>query len=171
MGSLLRPQPLLDKRHAIYEKKDSSEGLSKIEDDSIKQVVDLQRKCGFHAPSDGEYRRHMFWGTFFPTLDGMTEIYNPDVAIFREYAPDMAAFLEKGHEPAESVICTGKIKHTGKSSYIGQFEYVKTLVPKEDWGNIKLTLAAPNWYVGFRQLKELILMLQVPLPIQGGQSL
>ena len=66
--------------------------------------------------------------------------------LFREYAPDMAAFLEKGHQPAESVICTGKIRHTGKSSYMEQFEYMKTLVPREEWPNIKLTLAAPNWY-------------------------
>lgn len=75
----------------------------------------------------------------------MTEIFDPDIELFRQYAPDMAAFMEKGHQPGESVICTGKISHTGKSSYIDQFEFMKTQVPKEDWGNIKLTLAAPNW--------------------------
>ena len=88
----------------------------------------------------------MFWGTFFPSLNGMEEIFNPDIELFRLYVPDIAAFMEKGHKPGESVICTGKISHTGKSSYIEQFEYMKTLVPKEDVKNIKLTLAAPNWY-------------------------
>ncbi|KAF2153885.1 UROD/MetE-like protein [Myriangium duriaei CBS 260.36] len=146
LGSLLRPQKLLDKRHAIYEKNESKDDLPQLEDESIQHVVKIQRECGFHAPSDGEYRRHMFWGTFFPSLEGMKEIFNPDIDLFRPYAPDMAAFLEKGHQPAESVLCTGKIKHTGKSSYIDQFEYMKTLLPKEEWGNIKLTLAAPNWY-------------------------
>ncbi|TKX20574.1 putative cobalamin-independent synthase [Elsinoe australis] len=146
LGSLLRPQPLLDERHAIYEKKSEGKDLPKIEDESINKAIKVQHDCGFHAPSDGEYRRHMFWGTFFPSLDGMTEIYNPSIDLFREYAPDMAAFMEKGHQPAESVICTGKIKHTGKSSYIDQFEYMKSQVPKEQHGNIKLTLAAPNWY-------------------------
>ncbi|PNS16647.1 hypothetical protein CAC42_4611 [Sphaceloma murrayae] len=146
LGSLLRPQELLDVRHAIYEKKSDGKELPKIEDEAINKALKVQSECGFHAPSDGEYRRHMFWGTFFPSLDGMTEIQNPSIDLFRTYAPDMAAFMEKGHQPAESVICTGKIKHTGKSSYIDQFEYLKSQVPKENWGNIKLTLAAPNWY-------------------------
>ena len=88
----------------------------------------------------------MFWGTFFPSLDGFREIKNPDPRIFRDYAPDIAAFLEEDHVPGETVICEGKIRHTGKSSYIEQFEFVKSVVPKEQWGDIKLTLAAPNWY-------------------------
>lgn len=58
----------------------------------------------------------------------------------------MAAFLETNHIPGETVICTGKIRHTGKSTYVDQVEYLKTLVPEERWGDIKLTLAAPNWY-------------------------
>lgn len=88
----------------------------------------------------------MFWGTFFPSLNGMKEMYGPDPKIFREYVPDIAAFLEEEKEPGESVICEGKISHTGKSSYIAQLEYLKTITPKERHGDIKLTLAAPNWY-------------------------
>jgi methionine synthase II (cobalamin-independent) len=88
----------------------------------------------------------MFWGTFFPALDGMEEIFNPPLEVFRQYVPDIAAFLESGHKPGESVICTGKIRHSGQSTYVDQFEFLKTLIPKERWGEIKLTLAAPNWY-------------------------
>ena len=88
----------------------------------------------------------MFWGIFFPSLDGMREIYNPPLEIFRLYVPDIAAFTEANEKPGETVICEGKIKHTGESTYIAQYEYLKTLVPKEQWGDIKLTLAAPEWY-------------------------
>lgn len=94
--------------------------------------------------SDG--RRAVFWGTFFEELDGMTEIRNPSMDIFRPYVPDIAGFIEKGHKPGQSCLCTGKIKHTGKSTLIGQFEYLKTLVPEERWGDIKLTMIAPPWY-------------------------
>ncbi|KAK5689457.1 hypothetical protein LTR17_026253 [Elasticomyces elasticus] len=146
LGSLLRPSKLLDKRRAIQQKKESGDDLSKIEDSSIDDIVKIQLDCGFHAISDGEYRRHMFWGTFFPTLNGMKEIQGPDLDIFRLYVPDIAAFMEEGHVPGETVICDGKISHTGKSSYIGQFEYLKSIVPKEKHGDIKMTLAAPNWY-------------------------
>ncbi|KAK5695272.1 hypothetical protein LTR97_008778 [Elasticomyces elasticus] len=76
----------------------------------------------------------------------MKEIQGPDLDIFRLYVPDIAAFMEEGHVPGETVICNGKISHTGKSSYIGQFEYLKSILPKEKHGDIKMTVAAPNWY-------------------------
>jgi hypothetical protein len=66
--------------------------------------------------------------------------------IFRPYVPDIAGFLEKGHKPGQSCICTGKIRHTGKSTLINQFEYLKTLIPQERWGDIKLTMISPPWY-------------------------
>jgi methionine synthase II (cobalamin-independent) len=78
-------------------------------------------------------------------LDGFVEIKNPSEDLFRMYLPDVAAFMETGHKPGESVLCTGKIKHVG-STYVDQWEYLKTLVPKERWHECKLTLAAPNWY-------------------------
>ena len=87
----------------------------------------------------------VFWGTFFPGLEGFAEIKNPEFEIFRPYVPDIAAFLETGAKPAESVICTGKIKHVG-STYVDQWEYLKNIVPKERVHECKLTLAAPNWY-------------------------
>ena len=146
LGSLLRPSKLLNKRHGIHQKKDTEEGLRALEDECIEEVVKIQLDNGFKAITDGEYRRHMFWGTFFPTLNGMEEIYGPEASIFREYVPDIAAFLEEEKVPGESVICVGKISHTGKSSYIGQYEYLKSITPKELHGSIKMTLAAPNWY-------------------------
>ncbi|KAJ4370209.1 hypothetical protein N0V86_008946 [Didymella sp. IMI 355093] len=143
LGSLKRPQNLLDAR---YKEHKSSAELAPLEDKAIQDIVKTQLDLGFCGISDGEYRRHMFWGTFWPSLEGMEEVQNPPLDTFRTYVPDIAAFLESGHQPGESVYCTGKIKHTGESTYVSQVEYLKTLLPKERWGDIKLTLAAPNWY-------------------------
>jgi len=87
----------------------------------------------------------VFWGTFFPGLDGFEEVTDFDADIFRPYAPDIAAFLEAGHKPGETVLCTGKIKHVG-STYVDQFKYLASRVPKDEVKNLKITLAAPNWY-------------------------
>lgn len=75
----------------------------------------------------------------------MKEITNPDPDLFRMYMPDIAAFTESGYKPGESVICVGKIKHVG-STYTDQFDYLKSLVKPEHVKNLKLTIAAPNWY-------------------------
>jgi methionine synthase II (cobalamin-independent) len=88
----------------------------------------------------------MFWGSFFNNLEGFEEITNPPLEMFRLYAPDTAAFIEAGERPGKSVVCTGKIKHPGTSSYISEIQFVQNLLPKEKWGDMKLTLAAPTWY-------------------------
>jgi methionine synthase II (cobalamin-independent) len=59
--------------------------------------------------------------------------------------PDVAAFIEEKVEPGETVVCTGKIKHVG-STYVDDFKYLASLVKPEEVKNLKLTLAAPNWY-------------------------
>jgi len=145
LGSLLRPKPLLDERHLLDAKKGDQKKLAAVEDTSIQSIVKDQLDLGFHAVTDGEYRRHMFWGTFFPGLDGFEEITDFGIDIFRMYVPDIAAFTESGHKPGETVVCTGKIKHVG-STYVDQWNYLKNLLPKERQQEAKLTLAAPNWY-------------------------
>lgn len=47
--------------------------------------------------------------------------------------------------PNAVTVATKKLSHTGKSSYLPEFEFLKTLVPKDQWKDIKLTLASPSW--------------------------
>ncbi|CZS96089.1 probable methionine synthase II (cobalamin-independent) [Rhynchosporium agropyri] len=145
LGSLLRPKELLDERHAIDSGKGDEKKLAEVTKSAIDEIVKEQLDLGFHAVSDGEYPRHMFWGTFFPGLDGFEEVTDFDMDIFRSYVPDIAAFTESGHKPGETVLCTGKIKHVG-STYVDQWNYLKNQLPKDKQREAKLTLAAPNWY-------------------------
>ncbi|KAL9617740.1 MAG: hypothetical protein Q9160_007514, partial [Pyrenula sp. 1 TL-2023] len=146
LGSLLRPKPFLSKRAAFESGQLSAADLTAAEDEAIREIVKVQLDAGFHAITDGEYRRAVFWGSFFQELEGMTEVMNPDIEIFRPYVPDIAGFLEKGHKPGQSCVCTGKIRHKGKSTLVPHFEFLKTLIPQERWGEIKVTLIAPPWY-------------------------
>ncbi len=168
LGSLLRPQKISEKRVAMDEKKavDIAEDpeLRQIEDEAVDDIVKVQLDLGYHAITDGEYRRHQFWGTFFPGLEGFEEIQNPPLDMFRLYVPDLAAFSESlvpppwlfplcltvalaeaGHKPGESIVCTGKIKHTG-STYVHQWNYLKSRLSPEQAKEAKLTLPAPEWY-------------------------
>ena len=87
----------------------------------------------------------MFWGTFFPGLEGFKEIRNPNLDMFRLYMPSIAAYTESGIKPGESVVCTGKIKHVG-STYVDQWNYLKSTVPKERVRECKMTMPGPEWY-------------------------
>lgn len=103
MGSLLRPQKLVDKRVALDGQKAvfiaNDKELHSIEDEAIDDIIKLQLDLGYHALNDGEYRRHQFWGTFFPALEGMEEIENPPLDMFRLYVPDLAAFSKLKNSP------------------------------------------------------------------------
>jgi len=57
VGSLLRPQKLLDKRHAHATRED----LREVEDEAILDVLKLQASTGIDVVSDGEFRRSA-WG-------------------------------------------------------------------------------------------------------------
>lgn len=58
LGSLLRTEKLLDTRHAWEAGKAQQAHLRSIEDEDIKEIVKTQLDLGFHAITDGEYRRH-----------------------------------------------------------------------------------------------------------------
>lgn len=92
IGSLLRPEALLQHRYAVFADKTATpESLIPIEQAAIKDIVAVQRECGYRALTNGEFSRHQFWGTFFETLDGMEEVNlregGYDQSIFRMYAP------------------------------------------------------------------------------------
>lgn len=49
--------------------------------------------------------------------------------------------------PNQVTVAVSKISHTGKSTLLPEFEYMKTLFPQEEWKHIKITMASPSWYV------------------------
>lgn len=58
LGSLLRPEYLLEKRGEVDRGEATTADLKPLEDKAITEAVKLQHDLGFHAVSDGEYRRH-----------------------------------------------------------------------------------------------------------------
>jgi 5-methyltetrahydropteroyltriglutamate--homocysteine methyltransferase len=60
VGSLLRPQALIDARHKLREGALTEKELHAIEDRAIKDVVKLQEEIGLRVVTDGEFRRGVF---------------------------------------------------------------------------------------------------------------
>lgn len=56
LGSLLRPESLLQNRQDVLDGKMSEQELERREDEAIKMAVDMQRSTGLRPISDGEYR-------------------------------------------------------------------------------------------------------------------
>jgi 5-methyltetrahydropteroyltriglutamate--homocysteine methyltransferase len=71
VGSLLRPQRLLDARSDRAEGTLSADELRRIEDHAIRDVVAMQRDVGLSTATDGEFRRTSWHMDFIYQLEGI----------------------------------------------------------------------------------------------------
>ncbi len=71
VGSLLRPQSVVDARKKFYEEKSiSAEDLKGIEDEAVRDAIKMQEDVGIKAVTDGEYRRSFWHYDFMGMLTG-----------------------------------------------------------------------------------------------------
>src|SRR3954465_1787424 len=70
IGSLLRPQEVLDAHAAQARGEISLDRLREIEDEAILMALEMQRQVGLDVLSDGEYRRSSWAGGFPEAVDG-----------------------------------------------------------------------------------------------------
>lgn len=71
VGSLLRPQALLDMREKAKAGEVEASALRRLEDDCIVDVVRFQESIGLEAVTDGEFRRESFHGDFMSKVHGI----------------------------------------------------------------------------------------------------
>lgn len=151
MGSLLRPQPLLDAREAVRQGQTAeAAGLPATEAKAVAEVVQLQRDLGFRALGDGEFVRTRFWGLMWDEFDGTTRLQDADASLFRLYHPDVVSLIEQDRKvmPGDSVIAGGKLRHspTKSVSNLHELRLIQNTLPKESWADIKLTMITPAWF-------------------------
>jgi methionine synthase II (cobalamin-independent) len=70
VGSLLRPQEVLDAHTALREGTRSAEQVREIEDKAILEAIALQKQIGIEVISDGEFRRPGWAADFSASVDG-----------------------------------------------------------------------------------------------------
>ena len=57
VGSLLRPQELLQAREDFAAGRISKDDLGLVEDEAIRTIVGMQEEVGLQSATDGEFRR------------------------------------------------------------------------------------------------------------------
>jgi methionine synthase II (cobalamin-independent) len=75
----------------------------------------------------------------------MKLIDDGDTQSFRPYDRPVEGH-RRANSPIDTVICTGKVRHTGNSYYLSGFEYLKSMVPESKWMDLKHTMIAPAWF-------------------------
>jgi 5-methyltetrahydropteroyltriglutamate--homocysteine methyltransferase len=101
VGSLLRPQEVLDAHAALREGRMDSGAVRAIEDRAVLDAIALQKQCGIEVISDGEMRRGGWSGDFAASVEG----YVPGSAPIRFVWSNQAAVTPPaGVQPGGQVI-------------------------------------------------------------------
>ncbi len=101
VGSLLRPPRLVEARARFKAKEIEREQLQAVEDESIREVIELQRDAGLRSVTDGEFRRTSWHMDFIYSLGGVRQVEGESIHVrFHsdegevDFAPPAMAVLE-----------------------------------------------------------------------------
>ncbi|KAJ7487533.1 hypothetical protein B0H11DRAFT_2013759 [Mycena galericulata] len=144
VGSLVRPRELYEQRLLVEQGKVAREDLRAAEDAAVEHVVKLQHDLGLGTITDGEMRREMFFEGVFDKLEGMTYLPHRPMSEFKSYIPHVKLMAAMGLTELPSWHCSGKIKRT-VPFYVDHFKALKSIVPPEDVGRIKVNMCPPTW--------------------------
>src|SRR3954464_6976092 len=128
VGSLLRPPELLAARDS------NDPHLREIEDQAIRDAVQMQKEVGLRTATDGEFRRASWHMDFIYSLDGVTKAPGDLVVKFHNEQGDIQ------FTPAAMKI-DGKLG-VSETIFGDAFEYLKSCVT--DSQTPKLTIPSPS---------------------------
>ena len=133
VGSLLRPQRLLDARADHKDGKIDDAELRAIEDEAIAEAVKMQEDVGLQTATDGEFRRASWHMDFIYELGGIERAKDNMNVTFHNAEGDIEFTPAALH--VESKV---RLDHT---IFGNDFEYLKGLVTKN---TPKLTIPSPS---------------------------
>jgi methionine synthase II (cobalamin-independent) len=85
VGSLPRPERLLKAREDFHAGKLAKAELTRIEDESIREIVALQERVGIGALTDGEFRKTGWREFLFEKCDGFAKQPGPAAFAFTQF--------------------------------------------------------------------------------------
>lgn len=138
VGSLLRPDSLLDARDRCEAGAIGPEELRQQEDAAVAAVVKKQEAVGLRAVTDGEFRRESFHYDFIRRIGGIEADFTVGRALIRGQEPPEAA---KTKAPLEVAI-TGRMTRPAGGIEVGNFRYLKTQAGPDS--TPKITMPSPT---------------------------
>lgn len=135
VGSLLRPQHLLDARARFAAGEIDAAELRGIEDEAIADVVRLQGDVGLRTATDGEFRRASWHMDFIYAIDGITKVTGEDIVVHFRNADGTIDFTPAGLHVDGPLSIDEPI-------FGADFAYLRSLVGERQ--TAKLTIPSPS---------------------------
>jgi 5-methyltetrahydropteroyltriglutamate--homocysteine methyltransferase len=133
VGSLLRPERLLDARERFAAGTIDAFELRAVEDEAIRDAVRMQEEVGLRGVTDGEFRRTLWHLDFIYALDGISTSPGSRSVVFHNEEGDIEWTPEALH-------VSGKLGVSG-TIFGRHFEFLRDTVTT---GLPKLTIPSPS---------------------------
>ncbi|MGB8181865.1 MAG: 5-methyltetrahydropteroyltriglutamate--homocysteine S-methyltransferase [Stellaceae bacterium] len=143
VGSLLRPQALLDARERRKRNAIGAAQLTTVEDAAIRDVVKLQEDIGLKAVTDGEFRRTLWHVDFLTSFANVKSVPGKVTAKFHTHAGEI-------ERTPSALAVTGKLARP-QPIFVDHFKFVKSVTKVMP----KLTIPSPS-ILHFRGGREAI---------------
>jgi 5-methyltetrahydropteroyltriglutamate--homocysteine methyltransferase len=134
VGSLLRPPELTHARAEHAAGRIDAAALRAVEDDAIRDVVDLQARIGLQTVTDGEFRRGSWHMDFIYQLGGIERAESAFTSHFRNEQGEIT-FTPSGIEVTSRV-------HLDHPVFAEDFTFVREIAP--EGMTPKLTIPSPS---------------------------
>ncbi len=134
VGSFLRPKELLEARAKHDAKELSDEALKELEDACIRDLVEKQKKAGFHVLTDGEFRRSAWHLDFMWGFEGIGHSKTSTGLPFEGEAAMV-----------DDTYLVGKIRYRGHHPFLEHYQFVQAL--EDETTTSKLTIPAPAQFL------------------------
>ena len=118
VGSLIRPDRLLEARAKRKSGEITQDALSKLEDELIREVIGLQEAAGLKVVTDGEFRRQTWHVDFLTGFDNVSEAAGKLEVYFKQADGTVTNTKPNG------MYVSGKLKRS-KSIQGSDFEFIK----------------------------------------------
>jgi 5-methyltetrahydropteroyltriglutamate--homocysteine methyltransferase len=130
VGSLVRPERLLDARDAFQAGKLPRDELTRVEDECILEALDLQRAAGIAVLTDGEMRRDAYTTDQYDAIEGFVD----DWPIVEQTRPDGTRVMVEMHNKA----VRGKLRQTRRLA-----QHEASFMQQHAAGVYKITMPTP----------------------------
>ncbi|MBT7266828.1 MAG: 5-methyltetrahydropteroyltriglutamate--homocysteine S-methyltransferase [Rhodospirillaceae bacterium] len=135
VGSLLRPAEILDAREHRENGEISDAELRKIEDECIRDIVQMQEGVGLKSITDGEFRRYSFTHDFINKIEGVNFEKNPD------FKPGGATDAKQQWQlPPFRAIVSERMVRPSEGIEVENFRFLKSVVNE----TAKICLPSPT---------------------------
>jgi 5-methyltetrahydropteroyltriglutamate--homocysteine methyltransferase len=145
VGSLIRPDALIEARSAAEKGQMSAAELARIQHAAIRDVVRLQREVGLRLATDGEYNRFSWQRDFLLKIGNVKPMASKLTVRFH------SAVGTRDHTPP-SLQVVGKLSRP-QGIFVDDFKFLKSITPSGV--TAKITIPSPT-IVHFRGGREAI---------------